>query len=478
MFLTPYSMSKKSITVFRLAMINLATIISIRNWPVIAEYGFSSVFYFLLAALIFFVPVSLISAELASTWPKIGGIFAWVKEAFGEKLGFLSIWLLWIENALWYPIILSFVASTLAYLFNPDLASNKVFIASFILIIFWGFTFINMLGMKASSWVSTVGVIVGTFIPAAIIIPLGIIWFAQGKSLEISFSAQSFFPKMNSINDLVFFSGVLLSLCGMEMPAVHARDVENPQRNYPKAIGLSAMLVLVLYVLGVLSIAMVVPQKEISLLAGSMQAFEVFLSSFGLKSWLPLIAVLVAFGGLSSISTWIAGPSKGLLAAAQHGAFPPIFRKTNAHGMPTVLLCTQASIVSLIGLLFIFMESVNKTFWVITAIVAQLYLIMYVIMFAAAIHLRYSRPLALRPFKVPGGLFGIWLVGSVGILGCLFAIIIGFYPPEQLGSQKLIPYVLSMLGGVILCCSVPFIIGLFKKESWNTPLPGEKSDNS
>ena len=121
-------MSKKIISIFTLVMINLAAIGSIRNWPTIAETGLSSIFFYLLAALIFFLPTALVSAELATGWPKIGGIFIWVREAFGQRLGFLAIWLLWIENVIWYPTILSFIAATLAYIIDPAWGSNKTYI--------------------------------------------------------------------------------------------------------------------------------------------------------------------------------------------------------------------------------------------------------------------------------------------------------------------------------------------------------------
>ncbi|MCB1118146.1 MAG: amino acid permease, partial [Chlamydiia bacterium] len=93
--------SKRSLKVFALAMINVAAICSIKNWPLTAEYGFSSLFFFLVSALAFFIPVSLVAAELATGWPERGGVFVWVKEALGHKMGFLAVWLQWAENAIW-----------------------------------------------------------------------------------------------------------------------------------------------------------------------------------------------------------------------------------------------------------------------------------------------------------------------------------------------------------------------------------------
>jgi amino acid transporter len=214
-------------------MINLAAIGSVKNWPTIAEYGFSSIFYYLLAALIFFIPTALVSAELATGWPKIGGVFVWVKEAFGHRWGFLAIWLLWIENVIWYPTMLSFIAATVAYIFNPELASNKTYLLLSSLSAFWIMTLINLKGMKISGWISSFGMIFGTFLPAAVIIGLGFLWYFSGSPLQIEFNLDSFVPNLSSPEQLVIFTGILLSFCGMEMSAIHARDVQNPQRNYP-----------------------------------------------------------------------------------------------------------------------------------------------------------------------------------------------------------------------------------------------------
>ena len=345
-------MSKKTLTVFTLAMINVAAVSSVRNLPTIAEYGFASLFFFALAAVLFFIPVSMVAAELATGWPQTGGVFAWVKEAFGHRTGFLAIWLLWAENVIYYPALLSFIAGTIAYIASPTLAQNPYYTLFVIVTVFWATTLANLLGMRISGWISAFGVITGTIIPGGLIIILGILWYFSGNSLQVAFTTQNLVPDMSSPTQLVLFSGVLVAFCGLEMSAVHARDVQNPQKNYPRAILLSALLILGLYVLGVLAIAIVIPQSEISLTAGSLQAFAVFVDAYGL-SWLtPVIAILLTLGAFGTLSTWIAGPSKGLLGAAQSGDLPPFFRKLNRHGMPVALLITQAVIVTFFSMIF------------------------------------------------------------------------------------------------------------------------------
>lgn len=468
------SSPKRCISIFALAMINLAAIGSVKNWPITAEYGFTAIFYLLLAALVFFLPLSLVSAELATGWPQIGGVFVWVKEAFGAKTGFLAIWLQWIENVVWYPIILSFIAATLAYLFKPELASNTRYTLVVVLISFWGATLLNFMGMHASSFISSVGVILGSFIPGILIIALGLLWFFQGNPLEISLDWQHLIPNVTSIDSMVFFTGVILSFCGMEMSAAHARDVKNPRRNYPRAILLSVIIILSMSVLGVLSIASVVPQKEISLVAGSMQAFVYFFDRYHLAWLTPYIAILIAIGAFGSISTWIVGPAKGLLAAARNGDLPPVFRMVNRKAVPINLLILQAIIVTFLSLIFICMPNVSSAFWILTVIVAQLYLIMYILLFASAIKLRYTKPHIERPYLIPGGKVGIWFIGSLGILSSFFAITIGFFPPLQIETGSLLFYESFLVLGIFIGCLTPSLILRFQKPNWKYLLPHEK----
>ncbi len=454
----------RSISVFGLAMINVAAIGSVKNWSFIAEYGLTAVFFLLLAAVIFFLPVSLVAAELATAWPKEGGVYFWVREAFGHRMGLLAIWLLWIENVAWYPTILSFTSATIAYIFNPALSENVYYTVIVVLVLFWTATLTNLFGMKMSSWISDFGAICGTFIPGILIIILGLFWYFGKNTLQISFDLSSLAPQFK-LDYFIFFTGVLLALAGMEMSAVHARDVQQPQKNYPRAIFLSAFFILFLSVLGVLSIAMVIPKGEISLVAGSMQAISVFMSKYHLMKWVPFIAALIAIGSFGSLSTWIIGPSKGLLAAAEGGDFPKIFQRTNRHHVPTMLLLAQGIIATVLTFFFLLMPTVSSGFWMFTVLVAQLYLIMYLLLFAAAIRLRYTKLNVARPYRIPGGKLGLWLIGGIGILSCLFALFIGFIPPQQVTVDKHLFYFLFLLIGILIACLFPFFFLFPRKKS-------------
>ena len=456
-----------------LAMINVAAIGSVKNWPTMAEYGFASVFYMLLATLIFFLPTALVSAELATGWPKSGGVFAWVKEAFGHRLGFLSIWCLWIENVIWYPTMLGFIAASVSYIFNPALAESKFFIFFFGVAIFWIATLVNLLGIRTSAWISSVGVVLGTFIPGLFIITVGLAWYFGGSPVHVNFSWDGFFPDMSSPTQLVFFTGIILSFCGLEMSAIHARDVKDPKRNYPRAILLTVLFVLRLSTLGVLAISMVIPQNDISLKAGTMQAIAAFVDAYNLRSLLGIMGGLIVIGAIASLSTWIVGPTRGVLAAAETGDLPPRCRRLNKHGMPSYLLFLQAIVVTALSLLFVYMPTASSAYWILTVLVAQVYLVMYLLMFAAAIKLRYKRPDVPRAYRIPGGKLGVWIISGLGILSSLFALFIGFFPPSLIAAENTTFFVSFLVIGMFLVCVGPSIILWFKKPAWNRKLEHE-----
>lgn len=121
------------------------------------------------------------AAELATAFPNTGGIYVWVREAFGKRAAFITIWLQWIYNVVWYPTILAFIAATLSYLFAPELGNNKFYLLSTVLVLFWLFTTLNCFGMKISSIMSTVGATLGTIFPMLFIIVLAVFWGMEGS---------------------------------------------------------------------------------------------------------------------------------------------------------------------------------------------------------------------------------------------------------------------------------------------------------
>ena len=459
---------KHYLSVFVLAMMNVAVVMSLRGLPMMAREGTSMLFYILFASILFLVPVSLVSAELATGWPEDGGVYRWVKEAFGANWGFTAIWLQWIQNVIWYPTVLAFAAGALSYLFvDPSLAGNKFFNVAVILVVYWGATFVNFRGMKSSGWLSTAGVLGGTIFPGVLIIVLGFLWWISGKPVAFTMDvAKGFLPDFGNFSNIAFLAGIVLLFAGMEVGAVHVRDLKDPKAQFPKATFLAMFIIIVIFTLGSLSIAIVLPESKISLNAGIMQAFRGMLISYGLDFLLPVLGFLTAFGAIGGVTAWIAGPSKGLLATAKNGDIPPILQKVNKNGVQTHILWIQGMIVTAISLVFLLMPNVSSAFFLLTALTALLYLFMYILLYASAIKLKFSQPNVHRSYKVPGGKFGMCIVAGFGMAAVVFAIVVGFFPPAMLTVGSPLFYVLFLVGGVIVFVSAPLIIHSFRKPSW------------
>ncbi len=462
----PANSGPRVLGVFTLAMINVAAICSLKNLTLGSEYGLGMLFFYGAIAVVFFIPMSLVSAELATGWPENGGVYVWAREAFGPRWGFMAIWLQWVNNFFWFPTALAFIAAALAYVFNPALAQNKFFVLAVVLVVFWAATLANLRGMKVSGMISSVGAIIGTLIPGALVILLGIIWLAMGKPSAISLEVGALIPDMSQFKQIAFLAGVILAVAGMEMSAVHAQDVKNPKKNYPKAILLSAVLIFVLYILGSMAIAVVVPAKEMSLVAGLMQAFAAMFKEEHLEWATPVVAFLIVAGSIASVSTWLVGPAKGIYATARTGDLPPILQKVNRAGVPVNILILQAVLVSLVSLAMLLMPTVSSAYWMFAVVTAQLYIMMYMILFAAAIRLRYTKPDVERAYRIPWGNTGMWLVAGLGAAACLFAFAFGFVPPPDVQSGSVTFFESFLVLGILIMGSAPFVIARFRKPHW------------
>ena len=312
------------LSVTTLAIMNITAVVSLRGLPAEAVYGPSSAFYYLFAAIVFLIPTALVAAELAAMFSdKQGGIFRWVGEAFGPRTGFLAIWLQWIESTIWYPTVLTFGAVSFAFIgingaSDAALASNKLFTLVAVLAIYWIATFIALKGLDWVGKISKWGGMIGTIIPAGLLIVLGIIYIASGGQNNMDMS-QGFFPDLTKLDNLVLASSIFLFYAGMEMMGVHVMDVDNPSRNYPKAIIIGSLATVAIFVLGTFSLGFIIPAKDINLTQSLLIGFDNYFRHFHISWAGPLIALALMFGVLASVLTWVAGPSKGIFTVGKAG---------------------------------------------------------------------------------------------------------------------------------------------------------------
>ena len=451
------------LSVMTLAIMNVTAVVSLRGLPAEAVYGLSSAFYYLFAAIVFLIPTAMVAAELAAMFStKQGGVFRWVGEAYGARTGFLAIWLQWIESTIWYPTVLTFGAVSIAFIGMNDahdatLASNKVFTLCMVLAIYWIATFIALKGLGWVGKISKWGGMIGTIIPAGLLILLGIIYISTGGHNHMDMS-QGFFPDLSKFDNLVLASSIFLFYAGMEMMGIHVMDVKNPSRNYPKAIIIGSLVTVCIFVLGTFSLGFIIPAKDISLTQSLLVGFDNYFHYLHMSWAGPIIAIALMFGVLAGVLTWVAGPSKGIFAVGKAGYLPPFFQKTNKNGVQINILIIQGCIVTLLSSLYIVMNDVSVAFFLLSALTVGLYLLMYMMMYAAGIRLRYTQPDLTRSYRIPGGNAGMWLVGGIGFLAVLFSFIVTFFPPSQLPVGSPAMYTWLVVVGTAVFLSIPFVI--------------------
>ena len=438
---------KKKLSLFSIIMINVIAVASIRTLPIAAQYGYSLVFYYIIGGIFFLIPSALVSAELGTAWPKTGGLYVWIKEAFGIKIATITIWLNWMYNLVWYPTIMALVAGVSAYLISPELVNNKYYIISIILSLFWISTFSNCYGMRISSWISSIGAIIGTLIPMFIIILLGLFYYYGKNPIAIDLTVTTLIPSGDHYDKIGYFSTVLFSLLGLEMAATHAKEMKDPKKDYPRALFISVIIILLFIIFSALSIAVVVPNKQLNLVIGVIQAFEIFFNSLNIPSLTKVMSLAIILGALGNVNAWIIGPTKGIMVASKDKSLPSFLTRQNKYGAPMYALVCQAIIVTLLSLLYIFMPSVNSTFSLLSIITAQLAMIVYITLFAACITLHYKKSHVKRAFKIPGGNAGIWIASSSGICIALLAFIAGFIPPKEILIINIYTYEALLVGG-------------------------------
>jgi glutamate:GABA antiporter len=178
---------------------------------------------------------------------------------------------------------------------------------------------------------------------------------------------------------------------------------------------------------------------------------------------------MVAFGVLGQVSVVVAGPSMGLLAVGKAGYLPHMLQRTNTHGIPVAILVLQGVIGTVLCLAFTVLPTVESAFQILSQLSNIMFLAMYLVMFVAAIRLRYTQPNKPRPFRIPGGNFGMWFVGVVGLLGAAIAGVLSFMPPPQISTGSPVIYVGLLLASTAVEIVIPFIIFAFRRPTWKAP---------
>jgi amino acid transporter len=244
-------------------------------------------------------------------------------------------------------------------------------------------------------------------------------------------------------------------------------NIENPQKNIPKSILLATVTIVSLTILATISLMIVVPVKDVNVLNGLIQGISAVLSIIGLGSMKPVIAVMVTVGMLAALSTWVLGPARGMQTAAEQEFFPKIMAGKNRYGMPTNMLIIQIAIVVFLSLAFLVMPSIYSAFALLVAITSQFTVVMWIMVFVAAIRLRFKKANEHRVFYV-GKRGSNWLLvgmSCVAIIMCMLGFILGLFPPSFSHVKDVFQYTMILVIADVIIVAIPLVwIWLHRKR--------------
>lgn len=447
------------------AMIMFGITTTLHGLSPLATYGLGAVFFLGLATVGFLCPAGLVAAELATGWQREGGVYVWVGEAFGTDWGFLATWLQWLQNVFFWTVILTGSASMLALGLGWEAGTeNSFYTAAVVVGAIWLCTGLTARGLGFTGGIGTLGSLAGTIVPGCILVILALVYLAGGQRPMSDMGLDTLVPDLGQPSTLSFGISTIMIFSGIELMGTRVQSMRQPGRIYPVATLVSIVLTVLLLVPVVLAIAFLVPGAEINLAAGLLQAVQVVTSQHAALSWLPIVfAIALMLDAIGEIGGWMAGTPIAMAAAGQDGYLPRGMAERRKDIAPWMLV-TQAVIGSLVSVIFLVVPGVQSVFWILSALLVQLYVMMYALLFSAAWQLRRTQPDAHRPFRVPGGWFGITSVCLVGLALSILVFAAGFIRPSSLHEIGETRYLVIILSGMGISLAPPLFL-IFRKRA-------------
>ena len=462
---------KRTLTFFGFFAITASMVMTVYEYPSFASSGFHLVFFLIIGGILWFLPVALCAAEMATVkgWES-GGIFAWVGNTLGRRWGFAALFFQWFQITVGFVTMAFFILAAFAYVVGWDALYKDPLVMFFgVAAIVWLLTLTQLGGTKYTARISKVGFVGGIIVPVLVLLAGLLIYFATGGVSQIAISPAAFVPDFSKADTLVIFASFILAYMGVEASASHVNELKNPNRNYPLAMIILAVLTIALDALGGLAVATTLPASVLdgNLSFGVIEAFRaIYVEHIGPAfSWIVFaVALLLALGVLAEISAWIVGPSRALLDTAHDGILPPSFKKVNKHGVSVRTVVVQAAIVTmwdavLCGSIALSGGSSSSVGYL-TAIglTVVIYLVGYVLFFLGYFVLVLRKKSLPRSFQLPGGTPFKVIVAGVGLVMTLATLVISFFPSSNLTAQANQVYQITLFVAFAVSVALPFVI--------------------
>jgi amino acid transporter len=432
----------RTLTLRDLVLFNIAAVLSIRWLATSAAAGPSSLVLWVIAGLLFFVPQGLAVADLAARHPEEGGIYRWTRRAFGEGHGFLCGWCYWVNNVLYYPSLLLFVAAIAPWAFGAGesgLADRWAYVLPVTLVGMWLAVLLNLVGVRTGQRLQNIG---GTaaFVPGVLIIGLGLYAFVTHPPAT-PITGRALIPGADDLSRLNLWASIAFAYAGLELSATLAGEVKEPRRTLPRAVLLTAPLIGFVYLVGTASLLWIIPSSQLNVVTAIIQGIAAGVRDLPALGWfVPLAAGAITLQVIGAVGAWLSGSARVAFAVGLDRYAPPAFARIHPRwGTPYVAILTQAVLSTLFLLIAVLGKGtgVEAAYLVLLDTMLLVYFVPYVYLF-----LCYWKGGSAREPAGAGRAASRIAVGASGLLVTLFAMFVACVPPPE--SQH---HILKVVGG-------------------------------
>ena len=384
-------------------LMNIVAVVGMRWIARGARTGPASVTLWILAWIAFFVPLAIAVSALARKYPEQGGVYAWVRRAFGQGHGFACGWCLWVNNLFYFPSLLLFGAANFAAIGGADwaaLGAARWYSVAFVLAGIWIAAGINIIGLRWGKWLQNAGTL-GVWIPIGLLIGCGALALGRFGSAT-AFTAESMVPRGDLIETVALWSAMCFAFSGFEITSLIGQEIKDPERTIPRGVVIAGAITTLVYVAGSASVLVAVPVSSLKELSGITDAVQLVAGSVGLTGLGALTGALLALNALAGTASWTAGAARVPFAAGVDAAMPKAFARLHPrYRTPHVALFVQSIAASAIFLGSVFFSvagrstSIQEAYDILVNLTILIYFVPYLYLFAAQIRLLPDSPRSL-----------------------------------------------------------------------------------
>ncbi|NKI32743.1 APC family permease [Croceivirga thetidis] len=444
---------KKALGLRDLVLLNVATIIGLSSLTQAAQFGWSSLVLWIIAAVFFLIPSSFMVIDLNSRVPGIGGFYLWVKSAFGEWHGFLAAWCYWLSAIVWFPTVLFTISLSALYMFGDQwlhLKDNFWFASILSMALLWFTVILNVFGLKFGKWIQNIGAISLWVLFALLAIASFYQLLTNGSSQEISM--ERFIPDFGDFGVLPFFAAITFSFGGLELSSVMSTEMKDSKRIMTKAIFISALIVLALYTIGTFSLLIAIPEGQVGIIDGIAQNFYILTEQLDWPFLGPVGALLVTLGTLGLFAAWMNGNARLPFAIGIDNYLPPVLGKVHPKfGTPYISLIVQGVLVSILLLIAVSGTKIQEAYSLLYDMSVLLYFIPFIYMFSCFIwhslkNTGGSSPLSFFEKKK----MMVWVFGLMALSVILLSLVLAVMPSNVIGDKTSFYLKISCVTAVLI----------------------------